>query len=208
MLPARSVVRAPHEASDATAATLPMNALTARRALDLMGLQPGQVLAVTGAAGALGGYIVQLAKADGLTLVADAAEKDRELVDSLGPDAVVDRGDDVAERILELYPARVDGLADASVQDQLVLPAVRTGGSITTFRGYTGDGSRDLRVHPVMVVDVAEEREMLERLRDQAEQGVLTLRVADVLRAGEAAEAHRQLEAGGVRGRLVLDLTR
>ncbi|RYZ27094.1 MAG: NADP-dependent oxidoreductase, partial [Propionibacteriaceae bacterium] len=42
-------------------------------------------------------------------------------------------------------------------------------------------------------------------LRVQAEAGEVTLRVADVLPAAEAAEAHRRLEAGGVRGRLVLD---
>ncbi|MDT7747993.1 MAG: NADPH:quinone reductase [Pseudonocardiales bacterium] len=42
----------------------------------------------------------------------------------------------------------------------------------------------------------------LDRLRAQAEQGILTLRVARIL---PAAQAHRLLEAGGVRGRLVLD---
>ena len=48
----------------------------------------------------------------------------------------------------------------------------------------------------------------LERLRDQAEAGVLTPRVAKVIPASEAAEAHRLLEKGGIRGRLVLDFTR
>jgi NADPH:quinone reductase len=38
----------------------------------------------------------------------------------------------------------------------------------------------------------------------QAAQGVLTPRVADVLPAERAAEAHRRFEAHGVRGRLVL----
>jgi NADPH2:quinone reductase len=47
----------------------------------------------------------------------------------------------------------------------------------------------------------------LDRLRAQAETGQVTLRVADVLPAAEAAEAHRRLEAGGVRGRLVLDFS-
>ena len=45
-----------------------MNGLTARLSLDLLGLKAGQTLAVTGAPGAYGGYVVQLAKADGLTL--------------------------------------------------------------------------------------------------------------------------------------------
>ncbi|MFC7375906.1 NADP-dependent oxidoreductase [Brachybacterium sp. GCM10030267] len=208
VLPVGSVVRAPREANDAEAATLPMNGMTARHALDLLGLPPGGVLAVTGAAGALGGYLIQLAKADGLAVIADAAEKDEELVRSLGPDAIVPRGDEVVERIRELYPEGVDGLADGAIQNEQVLPAVKDGGSVATFRGYRGNGERDLRVHPVMVAEVAEEREKLETLRDQAEQGVLTLRVADVLPAGEAAEAHRRLEAGGVRGRLVLDFAR
>ncbi|MFI5709613.1 hypothetical protein [Kribbella sp. NPDC051620] len=44
-------------------------------------------------------------------------------------------------------------------------------------------------------------------MRDQATNGELILRVADVLPAGQAAEAHRRLAKGGVRGRLVLDLT-
>src|SRR3954451_6301797 len=204
VLPADSVVRAPKNATDVEAATLPMNGLTARFSLDLMGLRPGQVLAVTGAAGAYGGYVVQLAKADGLTVVADASEADEQLVRDLGADVVVRRGDDVAARIRAQFPEGVDGLADGSVQDALVLPAVRDGGAVATVRGYRGDGQRDVRMFPTLVRRVAEDRPALDRLRRQAEDGVLTLRVAQTFPAEKAAEAHLLLERGGVRGRLVL----
>jgi NADPH2:quinone reductase len=204
VLPADSVVRAPKNATDVEAATLPMNGLTARFSLDLMGLRPGQVLAVTGAAGAYGGYVVQLAKADGLTVVADASESDEQLVRDLGADVVVRRGDDVAARIREQFPDGVDGLADGAVQDALVLPAVRDGGAVATVRGYRGDGQRGLRVFPTLVRKVAQDRPALDRLRQQAEDGVVTLRVNRPLPAEEAAEAHRLLARGGVRGRLVL----
>jgi NADPH:quinone reductase-like Zn-dependent oxidoreductase len=204
VLPARSIARVPAGASDAAASTLPMNGLTARLALDRMALQPGQVVAVTGAAGAFGGYVVQLAKSDGLTVVADAAEADEELVRELGADVVVRRGDDVAARIREQFPDGVDGLADGSVQDAAVLPAVKDGGAVATVRGYRGDGQRGLRVTPVLVRQYAEEAEALDRLREQVEKGELTLRVAQTFPAADAAEAHRRLEAGGVRGRLVL----
>jgi NADPH:quinone reductase-like Zn-dependent oxidoreductase len=204
VLPADSVVRAPKGATDAEASTLPMNGLTARLALDQLGLEPGQVLAVTGAAGAFGGYVVQLAKADGLTVVADAAEKDEQLVRELGADVVVRRGDDVAARIRERFPDGVDGLADGAVQDALVLPAVRDGGRVATVRGYRGDGTDRVTVIPVLVRRVAEDRAALDRLREQAEQGVLTLRVNRTLPADEASEAHRLLARGGLRGRLVL----
>ena len=204
VLPARSVARVPAGVDDVAASTLPMNGLTARLALDSMALQPGQVLAVTGAAGAFGGYTIQLAKAEGLTVVADASEADEQLVRELGADVVVRRGDDVAARIREQFPDGVDGLADGSVQDDAVLPAVKDGGAVVTVRGYQGNGERGLRVSPVFVGSYAEEQEELDDLRVQVEKGVLTLRVAQTFPAGEAAEAHRRLEAGGVRGRLVV----
>ena len=48
------------------------------------------------------------------------------------------------------------------------------------------------------------EGDQLARLAELAAKGVLSLRVADVLPAARAAEAHRRFEAHGVRGRLVL----
>ena len=48
---------------------------------------------------------------------------------------------------------------------------------------------------------------LFDRLRSQAQNAVLTLRVADVLPAAMAAQAQRRLAAGGVRGRLVLDFS-
>src|SRR5688572_26221514 len=204
VLPGDSVVRIPRGATTVEASTLPMNGLTARYALDLMALTPGQVVAVTGAAGAFGGYVVQLAKADGLTVVADASEADEKLVRGLGADVVVRRGDDVAARIREHFPEGVHGLADGSVQDAALLPAVRDGGAMATVRGYRGDGQRDVRVLPTRVSRAAEDRAGLDRLRQQVEDGVLTLRVARAFPAARAADAHRKLAEGGVRGRLVI----
>jgi NADPH:quinone reductase-like Zn-dependent oxidoreductase len=204
VLPGDSVVRAPAGTEAVAASTLPMNGLTARMALDLMALQPGQVVAVTGAAGAFGGYVVQLARADGLTVVADASEADEALVRELGADVVVRRGNDVAGRIREHFPEGVDGLADGAVQDALVLLAVKHRGAVATVRGYRGDGARGLRVFPTLVRRVAQDRAAFDRLRQQVEDGVLTLRVAQTLPAEQAAEAHRKLEGGGIRGRLVL----
>lgn len=208
VLPAESVTAAPRDADHIAASTLPMNGLTARRALDLLDLEPGQVLAVTGAAGSTGGYVVQLAKHAGLVVVADASESDDALVRSLGADRIVRRGDGVADRILELYPDGVDGLFDGSVQEAAVLPAVKTGGGVATVRWYQGDGQRDLKVHAVSVGDMAKEQAKLDELRQLAQDGVVTLRVADSYAPDEAWRAHERLEAGGTRGRLVIDFTR
>jgi len=204
VLPAASVVRAPTGKSHAEAATLPMNGLTARRSLDLLGLKPGQVIAVTGAAGAFGGYVVQLAKADGLTVIADASEKDEALVKSLGADIVVRRGEDVADRFREHFPDGVDGLADGAILNAKVVPAVRDGGAYTSLRAYQAEPQRGINATATLVRVYAEETEKLERLVEQVEAGDVTLRVAEVYPPEQAPEAHRRLEAGGTRGRLVI----
>lgn len=208
VLPARSVTRVPAGCDDVAAATLPTNGLTARQALDVLSLQPGRTLAVTGAAGAFGGFVVQLAKAEGLTVIADAAPSDEALVRELGADIVVARGEDVADRIRERFPNGVDGLADGAVLDAAALPAVRDGGAVATVRGYTGDGARGLRVTPVFVRTYVQEFEKFDRLRELVERGAMTLRVAGTYPASNAAEAHRRLEIGGIRGRLVLTFDR
>jgi NADPH:quinone reductase-like Zn-dependent oxidoreductase len=203
-LDARSVVRAPAGKSHIEAATLPMNGLTARQALDLLNLSPGQVIAVTGAAGAFGGYVIQLAKAEGLTVIADASEKDEKLVASLGADIVVRRGNDVASRIREHFPHGVDGLADGAVLNELAIPAVRDGGAFNSIRGFPGVPQRDIRFSATRVTNYAHEFEKLDRLRQQVESGTLSLRVADTYPPEKAADAHRRFEAGGTRGRLII----
>lgn len=206
VVPADSVVRVPEGASDVEASTLPMNGLTTRLALDLLDLKPGQTLGVTGAAGAVGGYTLQLARADGLRVVADASEADEHLVRGLGADVVVRRGPDVAARFREAVPNGVDGLVDAAVLNDDVVGAVRDGGRIATVRGFSGDTERGVTFCPAWVRSYATERAKLDRLREQVEEGVVTLRVAATFPPEGAADAHRRLEAGGTRGRLVIEL--
>lgn len=205
VVPADSVAAVPRGASDTEAATLPMNGLTARLTLDKLGLAPGQTLAVTGAAGAYGGYVVQLAKADGLRVIADAGPHDAELVSGLGADHVVARGDDVAQRILELHPGGVHAVADGAVMNELIVPAVRDGGGFATVRGWRGPVPRAITLHQIWVREYLRARQALDRLRGQAEAGEVTLRVARSFPLTHAADAHRLLQGGGVRGRLVIE---
>jgi NADPH:quinone reductase-like Zn-dependent oxidoreductase len=206
VLPENYVALAPARASHAETATLPLNALTARLALDRLALRAGQTIAVTGAAGAVGGYAVQLARADGLRVIGDAAPADKTLVAELGADVVVARGPGVAQRIRDAEPAGVDAAVDAAAIGAALLPAVRDHGSVAVIRGSAPPAAeRGIRYVPVSVHDYDGRLGQLDRLREQADQGLLTLRVARVLPLGEAAEAHRLLAAGGTRGRLVLE---
>ena len=205
---AESVVPAPKGADFPAASTLLMNAMTARVSLDALGVPAGGTIAVTGSAGAVGGYVVELAKADGLTVIADAAPGDTELVRGFGADHVVERGPEVASGIRALVPDGVPGLVDGSMQRSEVVPAIADGGGLVELQGWPGPATRGVRVHPVMVAPGGiSDTVGLDRLCRQVESGALSLRVAQVLPADDAARAHRMLEAGGLRGRLVLDFS-
>lgn len=204
VLAERAVVPAPAGTTHVEACTLPMNGLTARLSLDILDLSPGQAIAVTGSAGAYGGYVIQLAKAEGLIVIADAAKKDEALVKSLGADIVVPRGNDLAQRIREHFPNGVDGLADGALLNELAVSAVRADGMFTSVRGFQGEPNQGITIKPTWVRSYDGEYDKLDRLRQQVELGQITLRVADTLPPERASEAHARLEAGGTRGRLVI----
>lgn len=211
VVPSASVVRRPSGVDVFAASTIAMNGLTALVALTLADLEPGDTVAVTGSAGALGGYVVQIASHRGLRVIADAKESDEELVRGFGATEIVRRGDHVADRIRELAPDGVAALVDGAVQADLVLPALADGGRYLAVRwanigGGTQDSDRIVR-HDVRVADHVRDSGGLQELVSLVEDGVLTPRVADVLPAEEAVQAHRRLEAGGLRGRLVLDFS-
>ena len=205
VLDQRAVVPAPVGTTHVEACTLPMNALTARLSLDLLGLKSGQVIAVTGGPGAYGGYVIQLAKADGLTVIADSTEEDRALMESLGVDVVIERGEGFAEKVRAEFPDGVDGLADGALLNELAIDAVRDGGNFTAIRGFKGKEQRGIEFTATWVTRYDCEYEKLDRLRQQVEAGELTLRVADTVPPERAAVAHERFEAGGTRGRMVIE---
>jgi NADPH:quinone reductase-like Zn-dependent oxidoreductase len=204
VVPAASVARVPEGASLEAAATLPMNGLTVRLALDRLALQPGQTLGVTGAAGAVGGYAIELGVSNGLRVIAVAGPQDDALVRRLGAERVVPRGESAVRGLHDAAPGGVDGLIDAAVLDAAVLPAIRDGGKLATVRGFAGPSERGITIEPVWVTSYLHNQEALDRLGHLVAEGKLTLRVAETFPPERAADAQRKLEAGGIRGRLVI----
>ena len=201
---ADQLARVPDGWSLIEAATLPMNGLTVRAALDLLALPPGATLAVTGSAGIVGQFAIQLGRHEGLTVIGDAAPAEVELIESFGADRVVPRGVGTEDGIREIYPDGVDAIIDAALLGPAVIGAVRDGGQFLAVRPYQGETDRGIGVHLVLVGKHLHEGHRIAELADLVSKGVLTLRVAEVLPADHAAEAHRRLAAGGVRGRLIL----
>jgi NADPH2:quinone reductase len=185
------------------AATVPMNALTAALSLEFLGLKAGQTVLVSGGAGMLGGSAIQLAKAAGLTVLANVADKDADLIQGFGADHVLPRNDfDAALRAI--CPEGVDGMIDGALIGQDVSHLVRDGGGIVSLRGsYVIDDAR-LRVLNVSVLKGMEDTKLLQHIADQINTGGLRARVAEIYPYADAQTGHRVTEAGGIRGRVVL----
>lgn len=203
--PAASTVRIPDGVDLHQAGAIPMNGLTALLGLELLGLQPGDTLAVTGGAGVLSSYIIPIAKQNGLIVVADAKREDEALVRSFGADVVVPRSDDFVAAVRRFNPDGVDGLFDTALRLGAVLGAIRDSGVMTTVRGWEPDQAvRGIQVKPVWVVRVLERTDWLNQLRILVSEGTIAARIVTEFPPERIADAHRLVDAGGLRGRIVI----
>lgn len=184
------------------AATLPLNGLTAVQALDLLGLEEGATVLVTGAAGAVGGYAVELAAQRGLRVVGTGRPEDERLVRDLGARWFIAGSDDLGAVVREPVPGGVDGALDAVVIGIGALGAVRNRGAFVAV--VAGAAPTPLRGIRVANVWIASDGGGLRELATLAGDARLALRVASTYPLEEARHAHERLAKGGLRGRLVL----
>ena len=177
-LPAAQVAAAPANLDWTEAATLPLAGLTAYQALDLLDLAPGSTLLVNGPRGAVGRFATELAVARGITVLTP---------DSRSADAALD--------------------VVGGPRARAAVAAVRDGGRYVTtgpeFWVPGGQFTADRGIEP-RIVRAEPDGRMLDRLARAAEAGQLTATVAKTLALTEAADALDLLQAGGVRGKLVL----
>jgi NADPH:quinone reductase len=205
VVPAASAVRTPEGATFEQAATLPMNGLTAMRGLEMLDAAAGETIAVSGGAGLLGSYVIGLARERGLRVIADAKAGEEDLVRGFGADVVVARSEDFAGAVRAVEPDGVAGVFDTALLNEDAFGAIRDAGGLVVVRGWHGgEAPRSITVHPVMVRDVLQRTDWLEELRELAGAGRLTLRVAGTYPPEQAAEAHRLMDAGGLRGRALI----
>src|SRR4051794_20783816 len=160
---------APASVDAVGASTLPLNGLTAWSALRQAAIEPGDTLLVIGAAGAVGGFAVQVARARGVRVIGYGRASDRELITSLGADEAVDdlSGLDPVARVI-----------DTTGNPDVGLPLVAAGGRLVSVAGKATGTRDDVTIKSAFVRPDAE---ALTELAALADAGSLTLRVADTL---------------------------
>jgi NADPH:quinone reductase len=186
------------------AAAVPVDALTAEQGLtDVLTVGDGDHLLITAGAGGLGHFAVQIARALGATIVATSSPQHHEFLHHLGAAVVIDHTrpdwpDQVraatgggAERVLACAAPTLEGAAKAARDDATIATPVHADypdADRVRWEPYDGlpRGSRLIRLGPWFG------------------DGTLSVEVQARYYWQEAAEAHRIVEQGHTRGKLVL----
>ncbi|MFB7663809.1 NADP-dependent oxidoreductase [Kitasatospora sp. NPDC056138] len=197
---AAQLVAKPDPMPWAVAGSLSASGQTAHVALTGLGVGRGDTVLVHGASGGVGTVAVQLARAWGATVIGTASERNHDYLRELGAIPVA-YGPGLVDRVRGLAPGGVDaaldaagrGALDASVE--LVADRDRIG-TIVDYEAAARLGLRGLRG--------ARTAERLAVLVGLWEAGALRLDIAGTFPLARAAEAHRLVEDGHVRGKAVI----
>ncbi len=199
-VPADQVVARPPAMPWEIAGGFSAGAQTAQIALDALEVAAGETLLVNGAAGSVGTMAVQLGRLRGATLIGTAREANHDHLRSLGA-VPVTYGGGMAERVRGLAPGGVDVILDAAGGDSLLaaLPLARDRDRIGTIVSYD-------RVEELGLRGLRGQRSAarLAGLVGLWEAGELQVTIRSVHPLARAADAHREVETGHGRGKVVL----
>ncbi|MCB1853639.1 MAG: NADP-dependent oxidoreductase [Halieaceae bacterium] len=201
----------------AEAAALPVAALTAWQGLfDRGGVKAGQRVMIHGGSGGLGSFAVQFARWAGAHVAATCSTPNVDYVRGLGAERVIDyRKEDIADALAAWAPGGLDYLMDAVGVSTLPngLDLVRAGGTYVSIPTLNDDGdipasmaasaAKGVTREFSVMTDVGSAATLAQIARLLAE-GHVKLPPIKEYALRDAAEAHRQIECGHTRGKLVL----
>jgi NADPH:quinone reductase-like Zn-dependent oxidoreductase len=203
--PSRHFAGKPHALSHEEAGALPLAGLTAWQiVVDTIALEAGADLLIHGAAGGVGHLAAQVAKARGANVIGTARAEQAGWLRELGVDQVIDYR---SERFEDLV-ADLDAVIDfTGTQGERSLPVLRPGGILVSVPSGVPRELLDLAARSDRRATgflVEPDPAGLAGLCHLVEAGHLQIKVDRVFDLEEAAEAHRQAEAGHAGGKLVL----
>jgi NADPH:quinone reductase-like Zn-dependent oxidoreductase len=214
---AERVVKLPDHVTLADAATLPTAGMTAWQAvIDSNAVVPGGQVLVHGGAGGTGSFAIQLARLAGARVAATCSPGNADYVRRLGAECVVDRHGDIAEQVRGWAPDGVDLLVDTVGQGSLpeAVALTRPGGTVAPIATLIADepphdaalaAERHVRILPVSST-FADQGRQLRALVEALAAGQVAVPEVTLLPLAEAGVAHRQVETGRVRGKLLLEV--
>ena len=193
------------------AATLPLAGCTAIDAL--MGfakVASGETVLIHAGAGGVGSLAIQMAKAAGARVLATVSARNADLVRGLGAEPIDYRAGPFEEAVLAATGGKgVDFAYDTVGGDTLArsVAVVRAHGKLASIVGTSGDLSGAYGRNLTMYFGFLERSgAKMESLRLLAERKLVRPVIDSRMALAAVADAHRRLEAGGVRGKIVLEV--
>ncbi len=201
-------------------ACLGIPALTAYRILTIDGPVAGQQVLVSGGAGAVGNYAIQIAKALGAHVIATVSSAEKAaLARAAGANHVIDyKRESIGERVAEITHGKgVDRILETDLAGNLahLLPSIRQGGTVAVYGSATDMAPRipvapfllkDVRLHfvSVFVIPPAQRQEAVQAIHAMLEQGQLQHTIAAQYEFERIAQAYEEVIAGRQVGKVLV----
>ncbi|MFD4861909.1 NADP-dependent oxidoreductase [Streptomyces atratus] len=202
--PSRQVARKPASLDHVHAAAIPLAALTAWQGLvQAAGVKEGDRVLIHRAAGGVGHFAVQIAKAHGAHVIAMASPARHDFVRGLGANEVIDyRTTDFTEAVKD-----ADVVFDSTAQGDLSLSVLRPGGVLISIVEHA-DPKLAVRVEAAgrrfAGISVEPDYAALEAIANLVDAGLIRPHVEETFPLEEAGKAHELVASGHVQGKIVL----
>jgi NADPH2:quinone reductase len=201
----------PDGVTDEQAAALPIAGITALRSLELLGVTPGQRLVVMGAAGAVGGYTVQMARGRGVHVIA-TVRGDADEARRLGAEEVYDtEAVDVVDALRTDHPDGVDAVLDLVNGSDVIrrdAEILKPGGGLVSTR-YAADeewfAERQIPAFNIATLtNPLSSPQGLTKVARMLADGTITARIHSIIRPDLIGEVFDKLRSGSLDGKTVI----
>ncbi|WP_223881060.1 NADP-dependent oxidoreductase [Nesterenkonia ebinurensis] len=206
-VPASQVIRKPAALPWDVAGALSASGQTAHTALEALSVTAGETVIVHGAAGGVGTIFVQLALRAGTTVIGTAGAENQDYLHSLGAVAVEYGTGQLSRLRAAISEHSGSGRADA-VLDAAGHGSLRTAVELVADRSRIGSIAEPPLADELGGLFIRSQRsaERLYELAELTAKGYLTVPIRHRYRLEEIVEAHRAIEAGHGRGKMVLEV--
>lgn len=224
----RAIALVPGYLSDEAAAAVPLTALTALQAYELMGLKNGDTLFISGGTGSVGAMAIPIAKSMGATVFTNGSADNRERVLNLGVSRFIDyKKEDYAD-VLKDVDHVLDTLGERELEKELSV--LKKGGSIVSLRampngefaaragmsafkkllfgmaGRKDDKMANVRGQKYFFIFVHEDGDGLKKISEIFEQNKVEASVDGIFSLDEVNEALKKVASGGSRGKTIIKI--
>ena len=224
----RAVAKVPEQLSDEQAATIPLTALTAVQALDLMKPKEKETIFISGGTGSLGAMAIPIAKSYGLTVITNGNGANEERVKRLGADQFIDYKKTDYTEVLSDVDHVLDTLGEKELERQFSI--LKEGGNLVSLRGLPNgefavrsnlsfvkrglftiagrkyDKMAAMRKQKYFFLFVHEDGKGLEKVSDLYRARPFETSVEGVFSLGEVDQALQKVASGGSKGKTILKI--